>query len=417
MKVAFLTNEYPPHVYGGAGVHVEFLTRALAALPPEDSPEMEILCFGDQKEIRPGYQVQGFPTPPPFPSQNAAIGKTLDTLSRGLAMSGTLQYADVLHGHTWYSHFPGCLLKQLVQAPLILTTHSLEPHRPWKIEQLGNGYHASSWIEETAYRNADGVIAVSEAMRRDVHELYGVPFHRIAVIPNGIDVETYQPRRNPNVEAKYGIDPSQPVILFVGRITRQKGLSHFLRSIGRLPKQTQIVLCAGAPDTPEIAAEVAALVSEASKDPDRKVFWIPEMLDRESVIALYSRADLFVCPSVYEPFGIINLEAMACGTPVVASKVGGIPEAVEDGVTGILVPCPTQPKDLSEPIDPEGFSKGLAEAISQLIENASLRKSMGEAARKRVVEQFSWDRVARRTLTFYQEVRGRYDEEKKQSKT
>ncbi len=286
----------------------------------------------------------------------------------------------------------------------MLTTHSLEPHRPWKVEQLGTAYHASTWVERTAYQNADGVVAVSQSMRADVHALYGVPQERIHVIPNGIDPEQYRPTPDPAVLARYQIDPSQPYILFVGRITRQKGIIHLVNALPYLRSAVQIVLCAGAPDTEEIGKEMAARVEQARRATANPILWIQQMLPREDVIPLYSQAAVFVCPSVYEPFGIINLEAMACGTPVVASGVGGIKEVVVPGETGLLVLFEPRGATDFEPKDPDRFARDLAGAIDTLLADPPLRAAMGKKARRRVEEQFSWASVARRTLEFYRDL-------------
>jgi alpha-maltose-1-phosphate synthase len=408
MNITLLTNEYPPHVYGGAGVHVEYLSRALAALEPGKNP-VDVLCFGGQHETAGDITATGFTPDFSLPSQNARHAKLMDTLARNLMMAGSVERSDILHGHTWYSHFAGCLAKQLLRVPLVLTTHSLEPHRPWKVEQLGNAYHASTWIEKTAYQNADGVIAVSQSMKKDVQDLYGVDADRIRVIPNGIDVAEYRRKPNPELLRKYGIDGDKPFALFVGRITRQKGIIHLLRALAHLPRGTQIVLCAGAPDTAEIGEEMKSKVAELrAHRPDLHVHWIDAMVAREDVITLYSHAAVFVCPSVYEPFGIINLEAMACGAAVVASRVGGIPESVVDGETGILVDVgPVNGADF-EPRDPEAFSRRLAEGISALLENPARRDAFAAAGRKRVEDRFSWESVAAQTLSFYKEVIARY---------
>src|SRR3954452_11920676 len=257
---------------------------------------------------------------------------------RNLVMAGMLQNVDVVHCHTWYTHLASCLVKQLTGARLVLTTHSLEPHRPWKVEQLGTAYQASSWVEKTAYQNADGVIAVSNSMRDDVHGLYGVPLEKIRVIHNGIDLDQYRPTPDPAVLVRHGIDPGRPFVLFVGRISRQKGIIHLVSAIKDVRPGVQVVLCAGAPDTEEIGREMAEHVDRARLESDNPIIWIPKVVSKEDIIALNTHAALFVCPSVYEPFGIINLEAMACGTPVVASAVGGIKEVVIPGETGLLVP-------------------------------------------------------------------------------
>ena len=408
MNITLLTNEYPPYVYGGAGVHVEYLSRALASLEPGKNP-VEVLCFGDQHETDGDITANGFTPDFTLPSQNAKHAKLMDTLARNLMMAGSVQRSDILHGHTWYAHFAGCLAKQLLQVPLVLTTHSLEPHRPWKVEQLGNAYHASSWIERTAYQNADGVVAVSQSMKKDVQELYGVDADRIRVIPNGIDVAEYRRKLNPDLLRKYGIDAEKPFVLFVGRITRQKGIIHLLGALAHLPAGTQIVLCAGAPDTPEIGEEMKARVAELRvARPDLIVHWVAEMVSREDVIAFYSHAAIFVCPSVYEPFGIINLEAMACGAAVVASRVGGIPEAVADGETGLLVDVDPVGGTDFEPRDPAAFARRLAGGISTLLENPAQRAAFAAAGRKRVEDHFSWESVAAQTLSFYKEVMARY---------
>jgi starch synthase len=408
MNITLLTNEYPPHVYGGAGVHVEYLSRALANLEPGKNP-VEVLCFGDQKETDGDITATGFTPDFTLPSQNAKHAKLMDTLARNLMMAGTVQRSDILHGHTWYSHFAGVLAKQLLQVPLVLTTHSLEPHRPWKVEQLGNAYHASTWIEKTAYQNADGVVAVSQSMKKDVQELYGVDADRIRVIPNGIDVAEFRRRPDPERLRKHGIDLDKPYVLFVGRITRQKGIIHLLHALAHLPTGTQIVLCAGAPDTPEIGEEMKAKVAELlASRPDLVVHWIAEMVSREDLIAFYSHAGIFVCPSVYEPFGIINLEAMACGVPVVASRVGGIPEAVAEGETGILIDVDPVGGTDFEPRDPAAFARRLADGIIALLENPERRAAFATAGRKRVEDHFSWESVAAQTLSFYKEVVARY---------
>jgi glycogen synthase len=341
-----------------------------------------------------------------LPARDPRHRKFLDTLARDLLMAGALDGADVIHCHTWYSHFAGCLSRQLTGAPLVLTTHSLEPHRPWKAEQLGTAYRASSWVERTAYQNADGVIAVSEAMREDVHTLYGVPRQRIRVIHNGIDLDQYRPTPGPAVLARYGIDPVKPYVLFVGRITRQKGIIHLVHAVPSIQPGTQVVLCAGAPDTEEIGREMAEAVEAARRGTANPVLWLAQMLPKEDLIPLYSQAALFVCPSVYEPFGIINLEAMACGVPVVASAVGGIKEVVVSGETGLLVPLgPRGPTDF-EPRDPERFARDLAAAIDRLLSDPEGRARMGANARKRVERHFSWPSIARQTLDFYQALVG-----------
>ncbi|MDH5538853.1 MAG: glycogen synthase [Rhizobacter sp.] len=403
MKIAILTNEYPPNVYGGAGVHVEYLTRELAALDGGQH-SVRVLCFGDQQSDAPGLSLQGIDVQADLPAGDPRHRKFNETLLQNLAMSGNLTDIDIVHAHTWYAHLGGCLVKMLHGVPLVLTTHSLEPHRPWKVEQLGTAYAASTWVERTAYQNADGVIAVSKSMRHDVQSLYGVSSDRIQVIHNGIDLNQYRPTRSPATLAELGIDPDVPFVLFVGRITKQKGILHLVNAIRSFRPGVQIVLCAGAPDTAEIGREMTEAVARARQSTCNPVIWIDTMLPREKVIPLYTHAAVFVCPSVYEPFGIINLEAMACETPVVASAVGGIPEVVEHGDTGLLVPAETLDHDEVEPRHPEQFARDLAQAVNTLLDDPHLRASMGRRARERVEQQFSWTSIARQTMTFYQQV-------------
>jgi len=400
MRIAILTNEYPPHVYGGAGVHVEYLTRELTRLKPGRST-VEVVCFGDQDIQQDHLRVQGINPTCELPYHDPRHRKFMETMLRNLVMAGMTQDVDVVHCHTWYTHLAGCLIKQLTGARLVLTTHSLEPHRPWKVEQLGTGYHASTWVEKTAYENADGVIAVSESMRLDVHELYGVPFEKIRVIHNGIDLDQYRPTPNPEVLVRHGVNPDQPFILFVGRITRQKGIIHLVNAIRQIKEGVQVVLCAGAPDTEEIGREMTEQVEQARRETTNPIIWIPQILPKDEVIALYTHASLFVCPSVYEPFGIINLEAMACETPVVASAVGGIKEVVVPGKTGLLVPLePVGPTDF-EPKDPARFVHDLAESINQLLDQPERLLEMGRRSRERVEHFFSWTSIARWTADFY----------------
>jgi glycogen synthase len=400
MNIGILTNEYPPHVYGGAGAHVEYLTRELAKL----GHVVKVLCFGDQKQTTGNLLVEGISSGPKLPAHDARHVKFLDTLHRNLVMAGTLAGVDVVHCHTWYSHYAGCLVKQLQQVPLVLTTHSLEPHRPWKVEQLGTAYHASTWLERTAYQNADGVVAVSQSMRQDVHDLYGVPFEKIRVIHNGIDLDQYKPAPNLAVLKTYGINPDKPFVLFVGRITRQKGIIHLVNAIKHFRPGIQIVLCAGAPDTKEIGEEMKQAVESARAQTGNAVIWIQEMLPKDKIIALYTHATLFICPSVYEPFGIINLEAMACETPVVAAAVGGIPEVVVHGETGLLVPLDPVSETNIEPKDPDKFARDLAGAVNALLDAPDKLRAMAVAARKRAEQRFGWPMIARQTLEFYEEL-------------
>lgn len=403
MKIALLTNEYPPNVYGGAGVHVQYLVRELCAIR-DAGLSMEVLCFGKQDIDDAPLRVHGIDGALACEPHELTHSSLIRTLIRETAMAGAVERADVVHCHTWYTHLAGCLLKQLLQAPLVLTTHSLEPHRPWKAEQLGAAYHASSWMERTAYQNADGVIAVSESMRTDVRRLYGVPDEKIRVIHNGIDLDEYRRQINPEVLDRYGIAPNKPYILFVGRITRQKGILHLVHALSSLRSDADVVLCAGTADTPDLESEMTLKVEEARRRGGRKVVWIPQIVPKPDLISIYSAAALFVCPSIYEPFGIINLEAMACGIPVVGSALGGIPEIVAQGETGLLVPFEPAGGANLEPADPGRFSRDLASAIDSLLGNPARLEQMGRNARERVEKLFSWQTIARQTLAFYREL-------------
>jgi len=403
MRIAILTNEYPPHIYGGAGVHVQYLCEELASLDG-GRHRLQVLCFGEQKEAAANIQVQGIQVDFPFPFQGPRNKKLLETIFRNVLMTGTLEDVDLIHCHTWYTHLAGCLLKQLLGKPLVLTTHSLEPHRPWKEEQLGLGYHVSAWMEKTAFENADGVIAVSRSMEKDVRELYGVPAERVRVIYNGIDVERYKPTFNPEVLTRYGIDPERPYILFVGRITHQKGIMHLLRAAKYLPGGVQVVLCATDPDTEELGLEVDRRIEALKAEEGRKVIHISSFVPLEDIVPLYSQAAVFVCPSIYEPFGLINLEAMACGAPVVATAVGGIKEVVAPQETGLLVPFDHKCPEDHQPQAAAELARDLAEAMNALLSDPEKRRAMGKKARKRVEELFSWRQVARQTLDFYQEI-------------
>jgi starch synthase len=400
MRIAILTNEYPPNIYGGAGVHVEYLTQELVRVEgPHHS--VQVLCFGNQDIHEGSLSVRGVEPEYALPFLDPRHKKFMETILKNLVMTGMLGAVDVVHCHTWYTHLAGCLIKQLTGARLVLTTHSLEPHRPWKVEQLGTAYQASSWVERTAYQNADGVIAVSHSMREDVHSLYGVPYERIRVIHNGIDLNQYKPTPNPAVLVRYGIDPDRPFVLFVGRITRQKGIIHLVSAIKDIRPGVQVVLCAGAPDTEEIGREMEVRVEQARRESSNPIVWVPQIVPKDEIISLYTHATLFVCPSVYEPFGIINLEAMACKTPVVASAVGGIKEVVVPGKTGLLVPFqPVSSVDF-EPKDPAKFALDLATAINQLLADPALLREMGLRGRERVEHFFSWTSIARWTMDFY----------------
>jgi glycogen synthase len=397
-KVALFTNEYPPHVYGGAGVHVEYLSRELARLVP-----VEVRCFGSQVVDEPNLRVRGYgPWAAAKQNTDPRFGGALDALQRSLAMAKDTLDADVVHCHTWYTDMAGFLAKKLWGVPLVLTTHSLEPLRPWKVEQLGNAYGLSSWIERTAIEDADAVIAVSQETRDDVLRHFDVAPEKVHVIHNGIDLEQYRP--DPGVDAlvRRGVDPDRPYVLFVGRITRQKGIIHLVDAIPSIDRSLQVVLCAGAPDTREIGDEMTERVAEVSAD-RADVIWIQEMVPRAEAIQLYSHAAVFCCPSVYEPFGIINLEAMACQTAVVASAVGGIPEVVVPGETGLLVDLAIR-EGTFDPVDPARFSSDLADAINRVALDPGLRERLGRAGRTRVEDHFSWAKIARDTLDLYRSL-------------
>jgi starch synthase len=384
MRVAVLTNEFPPTIYGGAGVHVDFLVRELRKLL-----DVDVHCFG---EPRPGATAH---VPP---AELAGANPALRTLGIDVAMAAAVHGAEVVHSHTWYANLGGHLTSLLHGIPHVVSAHSLEPMRPWKAEQLGGGYAISSWAERTAYEAAAAVIAVSHGMRADVLKAYpAVDPDRVHVVHNGVDTDFYAPDPGTETVRALGIDPDRPYVLYVGRITRQKGLPHLLAAAHRLDPGVQVVLCASAPDTPEIAAEVSAGVADLTAERGGGVFWIQDMLPRPDVVQLLSHATAFCCPSVYEPLGIVNLEAMACGTAVVASDVGGIPEVVVDSETGYLAHY--DPERVAE------FEAALADGMNALVRDPARARAMGAAGRRRAVDQFAWDAIAQQTVGIYDSVR------------
>lgn len=398
MRVDLLTREYPPHVYGGAGVHVTELAAVL-----REHIEVQVRCFEGPRD-EPG--VTGYDVPAGLERHNPA----LRTMGVDLLMAADVAGADVVHSHTWYANLGGHVASLLHDIPHIVTAHSLEPLRPWKAEQLGGGYALSGWAERTAYEQADAVIAVSGGMAEDILRVYPhVRPDRVHVVHNGIDLDSW---RRPEGEAaeraeqtvrSHGIDPDRPAVVFVGRITRQKGLPYLLRAAEQLPAEVQLVLCAGAPDTPEIAREVEGLVEDLRRRRSG-VVWIEQMLPREDVIAVLSAGTVFVCPSVYEPLGIVNLEAMACGLPVVGTATGGIPEVVDDGVTGWLVPIEQVSDGTGTPVHPTQFVADLGRALCEAVSDPERAARMGRAARERVEEHFAWEAIAERTVRVYRTV-------------
>jgi starch synthase len=395
-RIDLITREYPPEVYGGAGVHVEYLAAHLRPLA-----DVRVHCFGAPRT--PPYDepgVRAYPDPPGLAGANAA----LRTMGVDLEMAAGAAGTDLVHSHTWYANLAGHVAKLLYGVPHVVTTHSLEPLRPWKAEQLGGGYALSSWCERVAIEGADAVIAVSAGMRRDVLAAYpSVPADRVRVVHNGIDTEQYAPDPATDVLARLGVDPDRPSVVYVGRVTRQKGLPYLLRAARDLPAEAQLVLLAGAPDTAEIAAEVEGLVDglRASRD---QVIWVPAMLTKPEVIQILTHATVFVCPSIYEPMGIVNLEAMACETAVVATATGGIPEVVDDGRTGLLVPIEQVADGSGTPTDPDRFVAGLAAAITVLVRDPARAAALGRAGRERAVARFSWAAIAKQTMDVYSAV-------------
>ncbi len=402
VRADLLTREYPPHVYGGAGVHVAELAAVL-----RERIDVRVRCFDGPRtaeDTPPG--VTGYDMPGGLTGANAA----LQTFGVDLAMTQDVAGADLVHSHTWYVNLAGHLAGLLHDIPHILSAHSLEPLRPWKAEQLGGGYRLSSWAEETAYRGAAGVIAVSAGMRADILRSYPtVDPDKVHVVHNGIDLSGWARPEGAELDRAHefargrGIDPDRPAVVFVGRITRQKGLPYLLRAVAKLPPEIQVVLCAGAPDTPQIAAEVESAVAELQRV-RAGVVWISDMLPRRDLIAVLASCTVFVCPSVYEPLGIVNLEAMAVGLPVVASATGGIPEVVDDGVTGVLIELEQRQDGTGTPLDPDRFVDELARGLTELVGDPDRVSLMGVAARRRVEEHFSWSAIADRTLAVYEHV-------------
>ena len=403
MKTLFLTNEYPPTIYGGAGVHVDYLSRELAKLM-----QVEVRCYGKEhrehrldtpslKATGYGLDASGYTAPKQLHSVFGSMQRSLDWNTENID-------ADIVHLHTWYTHMAGIMAKLNYGIPMVLTVHSLEPLRPWKREQIGGGYDFSCWVEKTAIEMADAVIAVSKETKADVMRLFNVPEDRIHIIYNGIDLNEYKKIETTTALERYGIDAKIPFVLFVGRITRQKGIVHLVNAIKYMDPGFQVVLCAGAPDTPEIAAEMKAAVDVACAAHSGKVIWIEEMVNKATVYELYSHAAVFCCPSIYEPFGIINLEAMACETAVVASAVGGIKEVVVHGETGYLVPLEQMNQSPFEPVKPDQFSRDLAARINELMADPAKREAFGKAGRKRAIETFSWAAIAQQTHKLYEQL-------------
>ncbi len=395
MRVDIVTKEYPPEIYGGAGVHVTELVKAL-----RDHIDVRVRAFGAPRN-EPGTTAYGVPAE--LSEANAAV----QTLGTDLEIVGDVAGADVVHSHTWYANFAGHLASLLHGIPHIVTAHSLEPLRPWKAEQLGGGYAVSSYIEKTAYEGAAAVVAVSDGMRQDILRSYpSLDPDRVKVIYNGIDVESWRPVRDEALLERFGIDSSRPSVVFVGRITRQKGLPYFLRAAALLPADVQVILCAGAPDTPQILAEVEGLVRELQQQRDG-VVWIDEFLQRDQLCAILTAATTFVCPSVYEPLGIVNLEAMACGAAVVGTGTGGIPEVVVDGVTGRIVPIDQVQDGTGTPTDPDRFVADLAAVLTEVVTDPETARAYGEAGRRRAADEFSWQAIADATSALYREVTGK----------
>jgi starch synthase len=401
MRVAILTREYPPEVYGGAGVHVEYLARELARLE-----DVTVHKWGTSvREDKHGPRVVGHPSWDELAGDAPHLA-ALRAMSIDLTMTAASAGSDLAHSHTWYANLAGHLAKLTYDIPHVATVHSLEPLRPWKAEQLGGGYALSSWCEKVGLESADAVIAVSEGMRRDVLACYpAIDPARVQVVYNGIDTEEYQPVIAPDVLERHGVDRTLPSVVFVGRITRQKGVPHLLEAARSFDDDAQLVLCAGAPDTPELGAEVARRVAELREEREN-VIWIDEMLPKSDVIALLSHATVFVCPSIYEPLGIVNLEAMACEAAVVATATGGIPEVVVDGVTGLLVPIEPRDDGTGEPKDPEVFAAAVAQRVNTLIADPPRAMAMGRAGRERAVRDFAWPAIAEKTVGIYESVTG-----------
>ena len=398
-KVALLTREYPPEVYGGAGVHVEYLARELARLV-----ELTVHCFGADRAAAPGQPAVHAHRPWAALADGSPHADALGTMSVDLALAGAVAGAGLVHSHTWYAQLGGHLAKLVHGIPHVVTVHSLEPLRPWKAEQLGGGYQLSSFCERTAIEGADAVIAVSAEMARDVRVCYpALDPGRVHVIYNGIDTGEYRPDHGTDVLERHGVDPGRRSVVFVGRITRQKGIAHLLEAALIFDPEVQLVLCAGAPDTPQIAREIAERVERVRQERGH-VVWIDEMLEKPEVIQLLTHATVFVCPSIYEPLGIVNLEAMACETAVVATHTGGIPEVVEDGVTGLLVPFDPGSDASREPREPERFARDLAERVNALLADPDRAERMGKAGRRRAIDQFGWPAIAAQTAALYEDL-------------
>jgi starch synthase len=396
VRVDILSKEYPPEVYGGAGVHVAELVRALRSLPSGEV-ETVVRAFGAPRDEAGTFSYADLE---PLAGTNAA----LRTFGVDLAIADACAGADLVHSHTWYANLAGHLASLLHGIPHVVTAHSLEPLRPWKAEQLGGGYALSGWAERTAYEAAAGVIAVSSAMRDDVLRAYpAVDPAKVHTVHNGIDTELWRPTDDPDRVRALGVDPDRPSVVFVGRITRQKGLPYFLRAVADLPPDVQVVLCAGAPDTKEIEAEVVGLVEDLRRTRSG-IVWIAEMLPRADVVALLSSATVFACPSVYEPLGIVNLEAMACEAAVVATATGGIPEVVDHGTTGLLVPIDQLDDGTGTPVDPARYVADFAAALNEVLADPRRAAEMGRAGRQRAIDAFGWLAIAERTAAIYRSL-------------